>query len=109
MWRPVADGKNLPAGPSWPSAPEVSADVPLMIGSTATEMSMLMGTPRPELFDLDDAGMRKRLSAWFAPGEDGRGRSPLSERRTRTRRRAGSTSTSRPPWCSAAARGGTPT
>ena len=67
VWRPVADGKILPAGPSWPSAPEVSADVPLMIGSTATEMSMLMGTPRPELFDLDDAGLRKRLSAWFAP------------------------------------------
>jgi para-nitrobenzyl esterase len=67
VWRPVADGKNLPAGPSWPSAPEVSADVPLMIGSTATEMSMLMGTPRPDLFDLDDAGMRKRLSAWFGP------------------------------------------
>jgi para-nitrobenzyl esterase len=67
VWRPVADGKNLPAGPSWPSAPEVSADVPLMIGSTATEMSMLMGTPRPDLFDLDDTGMRKRLSAWFGP------------------------------------------
>lgn len=67
VWRPVADGKNLPAGPSWPSAPEVSADVPLMIGTTATEMSMLMGTFRPELFDLDDAGLRKRLSVWFAP------------------------------------------
>jgi para-nitrobenzyl esterase len=67
VWRPVADGKNLPAGPSWPSAPEVSADVPLMIGSTATEMSMLMGTFRPDLFDLDDAGLRKRLSIWFAP------------------------------------------
>lgn len=67
VWRPVADGKVLPAGPSWPAAPDVSADVPLMIGSTATEMSMLMGTPRPDLFDLDDAGLRKRLSAWFSP------------------------------------------
>jgi para-nitrobenzyl esterase len=67
VWRPVVDGKNLPAGPSWPSAPDVSADVPLMIGSTATEMSMLMGTPRPELFDIDDATLRKRLSVWFAP------------------------------------------
>jgi len=67
VWRPVADGKNLPAGPSWPSAPEVSADVPLMIGSTATEMSMLMGTPRPEMFDLDEDGMRKHLSRWFGP------------------------------------------
>ena len=38
-----------------------------MIGSTATEMSMLMGTPRPELFDIDEATMRKRLAAGFAP------------------------------------------
>jgi para-nitrobenzyl esterase len=67
VWRPVADGNNLPAGPSWPSAPEVSADVPLMVGSTATEMSMLMGTPRPNLFDLDEEGLRKRLSVWFGP------------------------------------------
>jgi para-nitrobenzyl esterase len=67
VWRPVADGKNLPAGPSFPSAPEVSAGVPLMIGSTATEMSMLMGTPRPEMFDLDEEGMRQQLSRWFGP------------------------------------------
>lgn len=67
VWRPVADGRNLPAGPSWPSAPAISADVPLMIGSTATEMSMLMGTFRPELFDLDEANLRKRLLTWFAP------------------------------------------
>jgi para-nitrobenzyl esterase len=69
VWRPVADGKNLPAGPSWPSAPEVSADVPLMVGSTATEMSMLMGTPRPETFDLDEDGMRQQLSRWFGPAQ----------------------------------------
>jgi para-nitrobenzyl esterase len=67
VWRPVVDGKNLPAGPSWPAAPAISADVPLMIGSTATEMSMLLGTFRPELFDLDEAGLRKRLSVWFGP------------------------------------------
>ena len=66
VWRPVADGKVLPAGPSWPKAPAISASVPLMLGTTATEMSMLMGTFNPTLFDLDEAGLRKRVSAWYA-------------------------------------------
>jgi para-nitrobenzyl esterase len=67
VWRPVADGTILPSGPSWPRAPAVSADVPLMIGTTATEMSMLMGMLiDPTLFDLDEAGLRKRVSAWYA-------------------------------------------
>jgi para-nitrobenzyl esterase len=67
VWRPVADGTNLPSGPSWPTAPALSADVPLMLGTTATEMSMLMGTFNPTLFDLDEAGLRKRTSAWYGP------------------------------------------
>jgi para-nitrobenzyl esterase len=67
VWRPVVDGTNLPSGPSWPTAPAISADVPLMLGTTATEMSMLMGTFNPTLFDLDEAGLRKRTSAWYAP------------------------------------------
>jgi len=66
VWRPVADGKVLPAGPSWPKAPAISANVPLMVGTTATEMSMLMGTFNPTLFDLDEAGLRKRTSVWYA-------------------------------------------
>jgi para-nitrobenzyl esterase len=67
VWRPVADGTVLPSGPSWPAAPALSADVPLMVGTTATEMSMLIGTFNPTLFDLDEAGLRKRASAWYAP------------------------------------------
>ena len=67
VWRPVADGVNLPSGPSWPTAPAVSADVPLMIGSTATEMSMLIGMFNPATFDLDESGLRERVSAWFGP------------------------------------------
>src|SRR5205823_14061147 len=65
VWRPVADGKVLPSGPSWPKAPAISANVPLMVGTTATEMSMLMGTFNPTLFDLDEAGLRKRISVWY--------------------------------------------
>ena len=40
--------------------------MPLIIGTTATEMSMLMGLPDPRLFDLDEAGLRERVSAWYA-------------------------------------------
>lgn len=67
VWRPVKDGINLPSGPSWPKAPAISADVPLMIGSTATEMSMLMGMFDPATFDLDEAGLRERTAVWYAP------------------------------------------
>ena len=65
-WRPVADGRHLPGGPSWPKAPDVSADIPLMIGTTATEMSLLRGSFNPALFDMDEAEMRKRLSDHYS-------------------------------------------
>ena len=62
-WGPVADGKTLPSGPWWPNGPAVSAHVPLMLGTNETEMTMLIGSFDPSTFDLDDAGLRKRLSA----------------------------------------------
>ena len=65
-FRPIADGRSLPAGPWWPKAPAVSANVPLMIGTTTTEMSMLMGSSRPALFDIGEADLRKRLGYTFA-------------------------------------------
>ncbi len=61
IFRPVADGRALPSGPCWPEAPAVSANVPLMIGTTATEMTMLMGSRNEALFALDEDGLRKRL------------------------------------------------
>ncbi len=65
IWRPVADGKVLPSGPWWPEAPAVAAQVPLMIGTTATEMTMLIGTFDAATFTLDEEGLRKRLTAWM--------------------------------------------
>lgn len=67
VWRPVADGTVLPAGPWWPQPPAVSAQVPLMIGTTATETTMLIGTFDPTTFALDDAGLRARMAAIFKP------------------------------------------
>jgi len=62
-WAPVADGRTLPSGPWWPEGPAISANIPLMIGTTETEMTMLIGAGDPTTFSLDEAGLRKRLSA----------------------------------------------
>ena len=67
IWRPVADGKVLPGGPWWPEAPTASAQVPLMIGTTATEMTMLIGTFDASTFALDEDSLRKRVVAWMQP------------------------------------------
>jgi para-nitrobenzyl esterase len=65
VW-PVADGKTLPMGPCWPDGPAISANVPLMIGTIETEMTMLIGTVDPSTFALDDDGLRTRLAKLFA-------------------------------------------
>ncbi len=68
-WRPVVDGTALPAGPWWPVPPAISANVPLMIGTTATEMTMLIGGGDPATFTLDEAGLGQRLALRFKPEE----------------------------------------
>jgi para-nitrobenzyl esterase len=68
-FRPVADGRALPAGPWAPDAPAISAQVPLMVGTVATEMTLLSGARDPATFSLDEAGLRQRISAWFASGD----------------------------------------
>jgi para-nitrobenzyl esterase len=55
---PVVDGSTLPADPFDPVAPEVSAGVPLMIGSTETEVTWNVNVN----FDpLDDTALHNRL------------------------------------------------
>lgn len=56
---PVVDGRTLPAHPFDPVAPDVSADVPLLVGSTETEVTPYMTA---ELLEpLDAAGLRRRV------------------------------------------------
>ena len=65
---PVVGGESLPRHPFEPSAPEESSDVPLLIGTTATEMSIfaeLIGGPA---FDLTWEGLDQRLSSAPMPG-----------------------------------------
>ena len=49
---PVVDGGHIKRHPFTPDAPQQSAAIPLLIGSTATEMSLLAGARNPALFDL---------------------------------------------------------
>jgi para-nitrobenzyl esterase len=48
VFGPSADGKVLPALPFSPAAPEVSADVPVMFGTTLNEFGTSMGFPEYE-------------------------------------------------------------
>jgi para-nitrobenzyl esterase len=62
---PAVDGKILPQHPFFPSASTVSAEVPVMIGNTRTEMTLFsMGDPAA--FSMDDAGMRGRVKELLA-------------------------------------------
>ena len=55
---PVVDGHTLPGGPFDPSAPAITANVPLMIGSTETEVTWNNNVN----FDaLDDAALHNRI------------------------------------------------
>jgi para-nitrobenzyl esterase len=51
---PVTDGKTLPGDPFNPTAPEMSADVPLLVGTTQFEVNFF---PNTNLNPIDDAAL----------------------------------------------------
>ena len=55
---PVVDGATLPRDPFDPTAPEISADVPLIVGSTQTEVTFF---PGQQLDPIDEAALSARL------------------------------------------------
>jgi para-nitrobenzyl esterase len=57
---PVVDGVSLPQNPFDPVAPEVSADVPVLIGFNRTELT-LFAAGDPTAFTLDEAGLHQRI------------------------------------------------
>jgi para-nitrobenzyl esterase len=59
-FNPVVDGKHLPGGPFAPTAPVISANIPLMIGTNKDEMTLFFGLA-PWLDGMDEAGMRQRV------------------------------------------------
>jgi len=55
---PVVDGRSLPTDPFDPLAPAQSADIPLLIGTTETEVTFFPG----QILDpIDDATLRTRV------------------------------------------------
>jgi para-nitrobenzyl esterase len=66
---PAVDGTSLPHHPFDPVAPEVSADVPLIIGHNHTEMTLFAG-PDPSIFALDEAGLQMRLKPLLKDSTD---------------------------------------
>ena len=56
--RPVVDGRTLPTNPFDPVAPEMSANVPLLVGSTQDEVGFFPGFP---LDPIDGATMHARV------------------------------------------------
>jgi para-nitrobenzyl esterase len=59
---PVVDGNILPRNPFDPSAPEISAGVPLLIGTTQTEVTFFAGQ---QLDPIDEATARQRIQQNF--------------------------------------------
>jgi para-nitrobenzyl esterase len=55
---PVVDGRTLPTDPFDPVAPEISANVPLIIGSNETEVTFLRST---KYDPLNDAALHQRV------------------------------------------------
>ncbi len=59
---PVVDGVSLLQNPFDPVAPEVSADVPVLIGFNRTELT-LFAAGDPAAFTLDKAGLHQRIQS----------------------------------------------
>jgi para-nitrobenzyl esterase len=55
---PTVDGKAVPRHPFAPTASDVSASVPLMLGSTRTELTL---SANAAAFSLNEDGMRSRI------------------------------------------------
>jgi para-nitrobenzyl esterase len=64
---PVVDGRWLPGHPFDPTAPAISADVPLLTGSTETEVTWNANT---NYDPLDDQGLRARVKDTLRLSDD---------------------------------------
>jgi para-nitrobenzyl esterase len=62
-WSVYVDGDIIPHQPWDPSAPEVSADVPLMVGTVLNET--FGGADKPDCFSMTEEEMMKDLSTYF--------------------------------------------
>ncbi|MDZ4373804.1 MAG: carboxylesterase family protein [Phenylobacterium sp.] len=68
-FKPVVDGVVLPKGPWWPEASNLGADIPVMMGNTATEMTMIVGSSDPSIFNITEADLPGRLAPFIKGGD----------------------------------------
>jgi para-nitrobenzyl esterase len=59
----VTDGGSLPRHPFVPTAPEISAHVPMIVGYNKDEMTLLLQSP--DCFTLDWDALPAKLSGWL--------------------------------------------
>ncbi len=64
---PVVDGRSLPTDPFDPVAPELSANVPLLIGTVETEVTFF---PNQVLDPIDDASLRAHVKQTLRKATD---------------------------------------
>lgn len=67
-FEPNMDGISFEAHPFIPDAPRRTAHVPMMLGTTRTELSNQLGRD-PSVYEMDDARLKTRLSRFY-PLED---------------------------------------
>jgi para-nitrobenzyl esterase len=60
---PVVDGKNLPVHPYDPTAPAISVDIPIMVGTVLNEF--VNGINHPEYESMTEEEVAKRASSFF--------------------------------------------
>lgn len=63
-FRPVIDGRSLHGHPFHPSAPTISAHIPLLVGHTRTESTFFLAAD-PSNFALSDETARQRLQRFL--------------------------------------------
>lgn len=68
---PVIDGDTLPQHPFWNGASPLSRNIPLMIGSTRTEMTEYTLAGDPEAWKRDFAGITEHLRCIFGADTQG--------------------------------------
>ena len=60
---PVVDGRSIPEQTWDPHAPEISAKIPIIVGTCKDEAVLgSIGNRDPSTFSLDEAGMRERVT-----------------------------------------------
>ena len=72
-YRPVVDGTHLPHDPWHPTAPPESADVPLMLGVTRDETTILLGMLGGDIdamWKMGEVELNERLAAYLSTTQE---------------------------------------